>query len=183
MKFNISIDIADASAADLDRLNAALGVLSGSAAVSSVAEAAKPAAPVSESTPEPEPEAAKPAAPAKRGPGRPRMTDEERAEAKAKRDAIKAQERERAAAEKAAAEAAKQAREDAVKDAEAAASTDFAPEEEPTLDTAVSRATSLLADGNMAAVKDALEKAGAKRVSELKGDALGVFLAALPEDD
>ena len=112
------------------------------------------------------------------------MTDEEKAEAKAKRDAIKAQERERAAAEKAAAMAAKQAREDAVKDAEAAASTDFTPEEEePTLDMAVYRATSLLADGNMAAVKDALEKAGAKRVSELKGDAIGVFLAALPEDD
>ena len=177
MKFNISIDIADASAADLTKLNAALGVLSGSAAVSSVAEVAKPAAPVSEPTPEPEPEAAK------RGPGRPRMTDEEKAEAKAKRDAIKAQERERAAAEKAAAMAAKQAREDDVKDAEAAASTDFTPEEEPTLDTAVSRATALLADGNMDAVKGALEKAGAKRVSELKGDALGVFLAALPAED
>ena len=177
MKFNISIDIADASAADLTKLNAALGVLSGSAAVSSVAEVAKPAAPVSEPTPESKPEAAK------RGPGRPRMTDEEKAEAKAKRDAIKAQERERAAAEKAAAVAAKQAREDAVRDAEAAASTDFTPEEEPTLDTAVSRATALLADGNMDAVKGALEKAGAKRVSELKGDALGVFLAALPAED
>lgn len=182
MKFHINIDIADASTADITRLNAALGALGGSEPVVS---------------PEPAPvaEEPKPAAPAKRGPGRPRMTDEEKAEAKAKRDAIKAQERERAAAEKAAAKAAKQAREDAVKDAEAAASADFTPEEptptpteepteeEPPLDTAVSRATALLADGNMDAVKDALEKAGAKRVSELKGDAIGVFLAALPAED
>ena len=45
---------------------------------------------------------------------------------------------------------------------------------------AVKRATALLADGDTTPVKEALKAAGARRVSQLKGDAIRVFLDALP---
>jgi hypothetical protein len=54
--------------------------------------------------------------------------------------------------------------------------------EEPgvaTLDDAVAKATELVAAGKTAQVKAALAEAGAKRVSELKGKSIGLFLAAL----
>lgn len=55
--------------------------------------------------------------------------------------------------------------------------------EEDLLDVAVKRATALLADGDTTPVKNALKAAGARRVSELRGDALVAFLDALPEED
>lgn len=54
--------------------------------------------------------------------------------------------------------------------------------EEDLLDVAVKRATALLADGDTTPVKNALKAAGARRVSELRGDALLAFLDALPEE-
>ena len=48
-----------------------------------------------------------------------------------------------------------------------------------TLEQAVAQATTLVADGKTAKVKEALAAAGAKRVSELKGSAIAVFLGAL----
>lgn len=51
--------------------------------------------------------------------------------------------------------------------------------ESATLDDAVARATALVAAGKTAQVKAALATAGAKRVSELKGAMIAVFLEAL----
>ena len=48
-----------------------------------------------------------------------------------------------------------------------------------TLEDAVSRATTLVASGKTAQVKAALAAAGAKRVSELSGAKIGVFMGAL----
>lgn len=48
-----------------------------------------------------------------------------------------------------------------------------------TMDTAVKRATELVANGKAAEVKAALATAGVKRVSELKGKAIAAFLEAL----
>ena len=48
-----------------------------------------------------------------------------------------------------------------------------------TLEDAVARATTLVASGKTAQVKAALAAAGAKRVSELSGAKIGVFLGAL----
>jgi len=48
-----------------------------------------------------------------------------------------------------------------------------------TLQDAVSKATELVAAGKAAAVKKALTSVGAKRVSELKGDAISSFMNAL----
>jgi hypothetical protein len=56
------------------------------------------------------------------------------------------------------------------------------PEEDllgPTLEEAVARATKLVADGKTADVKKALGEAGVKRVSELSGDKIATFMAAL----
>ena len=47
---------------------------------------------------------------------------------------------------------------------------------------AVKRATALLAEGDTTPVKEALKAAGARRVSQLKGDAIRVFLDALPQE-
>ena len=55
--------------------------------------------------------------------------------------------------------------------------------EEDLLDAAVKRATALLVDGDTTPVKNALKAAGARRVSELRGDALVTFLEALPKED
>jgi Ribosome-associated chaperone zuotin len=49
----------------------------------------------------------------------------------------------------------------------------------PTLDDAVSKATKLVSEGKTAQVKAALLAAGAKRVSELKGAGISVFLNSL----
>lgn len=48
-----------------------------------------------------------------------------------------------------------------------------------TLDDAVTLATQLVSDGKAPAVKAALAVAGAKRVSELKGDAISAFINEL----
>lgn len=48
-----------------------------------------------------------------------------------------------------------------------------------TLEDAVSKATKLVSGGKASEVKAALAAAGAKRVSELKGDAIGTFMQAL----
>lgn len=86
-----------------------------------------------------------------------------------------------AAAAKAKAEAAL-----AIAAAEAAADADAAVEEdlvggaEPTLQDAVDKAVDLVSKGQQALVKKALAAAGgARRVSELKGAAIGQFLAAV----
>lgn len=50
---------------------------------------------------------------------------------------------------------------------------------EYSLDDAVKLATSLVSDGRAADVKTALKNAGAKRVSELKGAAIGQFVEEL----
>lgn len=52
-------------------------------------------------------------------------------------------------------------------------------DEQDPLDVAVARATDLLSQKKGAKVKAALEAAGAKKVSDLKGDAVQVFLEAL----
>ena len=49
----------------------------------------------------------------------------------------------------------------------------------PSLEDAVAKATTLVASGKTAQVKAALAAAGAKRVSELAGKKIGVFLDAL----
>ena len=54
--------------------------------------------------------------------------------------------------------------------------------DEGLLDVAVKRATALLAEGDTTPVKEALKAAGARRVSQLKGDAIQVFLDALPQE-
>ena len=54
--------------------------------------------------------------------------------------------------------------------------------DEELLDVAVKRATALLAEGDTTPVKEALKAAGARRVSQLKGDAIQVFLDALPQE-
>lgn len=54
--------------------------------------------------------------------------------------------------------------------------------DEGLLDVAVKRATALLAEGDTTPVKEALKAAGARRVSQLKGDAIQVFLDALPRE-
>lgn len=85
-----------------------------------------------------------------------------------------------AAAAKAKAEAAL-----AIAAAEAAADADAAVEDlvggaEPTLQDAVDKAVDLVSKGQQALVKKALAAAGgARRVSELKGAAIGQFLAAV----
>ena len=57
-----------------------------------------------------------------------------------------------------------------------------ASSDEGLLDVAVKRATALLAEGDTTPVKEALKAAGARRVSQLKGDAIQVFLDALPQE-
>lgn len=128
-------------------------------------------------------------APKKRGPGRPRMTDEEKAEAARKR-----------AEEKAAKKA-----EEAAKKAEEAEEDDSAEEPEPTteddlekdtgkaaalddeddsdddsdkdpMEEAVELATKYLRDGNGKEVRRALKSVGASRVSDLKGAKVQEFL-------
>ena len=129
-------------------------------------------------------------APKKRGPGRPRMTDEEKAEAARKRAEAKKQKEAEAAAK-----AAKEAEED-----------DSAEEPEPTteddlekdtgkaaaleddsddsdddsdkdpMEEAVELATKYLRDGNGKEVRRALKSVGASRVSDLKGAKVQEFL-------
>ncbi len=57
-----------------------------------------------------------------------------------------------------------------------------APEPEAddaTMEDAVQLATKLVSEGKAAQVKEALRGVGAKRVSELKGDAIATFIASL----
>lgn len=51
--------------------------------------------------------------------------------------------------------------------------------ETPTLQDAVTKATAAISAGKQAQVKAALNAAGAKRVSELKGDGIATFINAL----
>ena len=152
-----------------------------------------------------DPEWAEVAEKPKRGVGRPRMTDEEKAEAAAKRAAEKAEKEkaEKDAAEKLAAEKAsapvEEQEEAAEEPKEAAPATKKAPakpeatepapepeepkgepEEEPAGDEkaeAVRLATALVHDGRGAEVRNALKEVGAKKVSDLSGKSLTGFIA------
>lgn len=130
-------------------------------------------------------------APKKRGPGRPRMTDEEKAEAARKR------------AEAKAAKWAEEAAKEKAEEAEEAEVTDSAEEPEPVteddlekdsgkaaaleddedddsdkdpMEEAVELATKYLRDGNGKEVRRALKSVGASRVSDLKGAKVHEFL-------
>ena len=148
-----------------------------------------------------DPEWAEVAEKPKRGVGRPRMTDEEKAEAAAKRAAEKAEKEkaEKDAAEKLAAEKAsapvEESEEAPEEPKEAAPATKKAPakpgatepapepeepEEEPAGDEkaeAVRLATALVHDGRGAEVRNALKEVGAKKVSDLSGKSLTGFIA------
>lgn len=137
--------------------------------------------------------AAQQEAPKKRGPGRPRMTDEEKAEAAKKRAAEKAA-KERAEAEAKAAKAAKEAEEDdsaeepeptteddLEKDTGKAAALDDEDDsdddsDKDPMEEAVELATKYLRDGNGKEVRRALKSVGASRVSDLKGAKVQEFL-------
>ena len=132
--------------------------------------------------------------PKKRGPGRPRMTDEEKAEAARKRaEAKKQKEAEEAAAAAAAAaadededeeddEPADEGRALALDDSEGDADSDASDSDEDDSDDAdpmekaVALATQYLRDGNGKEVRRALKEVGASRVSDLKGKKVQEFL-------
>ena len=130
--------------------------------------------------------------PKKRGPGRPRMTDEEKAEAARKRaEAKKQKEAEAAAAAAAAADAdedeegeepADDGRALALDDSEDDADSDASDSDEDDSDDAdpmekaVALATQYLRDGNGKEVRRALKAVGASRVSDLKGKKVQEFL-------
>ena len=137
--------------------------------------------------------AAEQEAPKKRGPGRPRMTDEEKAEAARKRaEAKKQKEAEEAAAAAAAAADADEDEEDdepadegralALDDSEDDADSDASDSDEDDSDDAdpmekaVALATQYLRDGNGKEVRRALKEVGASRVSDLKGKKVQEFL-------
>ena len=128
-------------------------------------------------------------APKKRGPGRPRMTEEEKAEAARKRAEAKAAKAAKWAEEaEAAAKAAKEAEEDdsaeepeptteddLEKDTGKAAALDDDSDKDP-MEEAVELATKYLRDGNGKEVRRALKSVGASRVSDLKGAKVQEFL-------
>lgn len=137
-------------------------------------------------------------APAKRGPGRPRKTDEQRAaEAAEKAAAEKAakDEAERVATEKAAAvadaepeEPAEKAEKPAPAPRKAAAKAkspepaeEASDDSEDTKAEAVRLATALVHDGRGAEIRNALKEVGAKKVSDLDGKSLDGFLAIARE--
>lgn len=153
MKFNITIEMIDVTREDLQHLNSVLGPLN---AVPTPAPASK------------EEEAPAPASKKKKSP-----TPKEEAPAPASKE------------EKSPVPASKK-KSPTPKEESPKESTEVeeAPvKEEDLLDVAVKRATALLADGDTTPVKNALKVAGARRVSELRGDALVAFLDALPEED
>ena len=131
-------------------------------------------------------------APKKRGPGRPRMTDEEKAEAARKRAEAKAAKAAKWAEE--AEEAAKEAEEDdsaeepeptteddLEKDTGKAAALDDEDDsdddsDKDPMEEAVELATKYLRDGNGKEVRRALKSVGASRVSDLKGAKVQEFL-------
>lgn len=144
--------------------------------------------------------------PAKRGPGRPRKTDEQRAaeaaekaaKEKAERDAKEAAATEAAAAvetkpEEPEAETPAEEPEEAAPAPEKApaksAPTKPAPKPEKAAESdsedgkaeAVRLATSLVQDGRGAEVRSALNEVGAKKVSDLNGKSLDGFLAIARE--
>lgn len=139
--------------------------------------------------------AAEQEAPKKRGPGRPRMTDEEKAEAARKRAEAKKQKEAEAAEAAAAAAAAADEDEDeeddepadegralALDDSEGDAESDASDSDEDDSDDAdpmekaVALATQYLRDGNGKEVRRALKEVGASRVSDLKGKKVQEFL-------
>lgn len=147
-------------------------------------------------------EAATGKAPAKRGPGRPRKTDEQRAaeaaekereKEKAAAEAAEKEKAERDAAEAAATEAAAAVATEEPEEAASAPekaptkseSTEAAPEPEkaPASNSedgkaeAVRLATALVQDGRGTEVRAALNEVGAKKVSDLNGKSLDGFLA------
>ena len=134
-------------------------------------------------------------APKKRGPGRPRMTEEEKAEAARRRAEAKKQKAAKWAEEaEAAAKAAKEAEEDdsaeepeptteddLEKDTGKAAALDDEDDsdddsDKDPMEEAVELATKYLRDGNGKEVRRALKSVGASRVSDLKGAKVQEFL-------
>ena len=140
--------------------------------------------------------AAQQEAPKKRGPGRPRMTEEEKAEAARRRAEAKKQ-KEAEEAEEAAKAAAEAEEDDSVEEPEpiteddlekdtgkAAALDDEDDDEDDSdddsdkdpMEEAVELATKYLRDGNGKEVRRALKSVGASRVSDLKGAKVQEFL-------
>lgn len=129
-------------------------------------------------------------APKKRGPGRPRMTDEEKAEAARRRAEAKKQKEAEEAEE--AAKAAKEAEEDdSVEEPEPITEDDLEEDtgkaaaleddedddsDKDPMEEAVELATKYLRDGNGKEVRRALKSVGASRVSDLKGAKVQEFL-------
>lgn len=116
-------------------------------------------------------------APKKRGPGRPKMTDEEKAEAARKR----AEEKKQKEAEEAE-EPEPVTEDDLEKDTGKAAALEDEDEDEDEdsgrdpMEEAVDLATKYMRDGNGKEVRKALKEVGVSRVSELKGKKIEAFL-------
>ena len=152
MLINLNIEIKDASEADVKRLAEAVSV-------------AMCATPVAVTAPAPEEPAPTPAPEEKPAPAPKKKARKKSAPAPAPAPAPE----EPAPAPAPAPEEPAPAPEDAGSD-------------KGLLDVAVKRATALLAEGDTTPVKEALKAAGARRVSQLKGDAIQVFLDALPQE-
>lgn len=118
-------------------------------------------------------------APKKRGPGRPRMTDEEKAEAARKRAEEKAAKK--AEEDDSAEEPEPTTEDDLEKDTGKAAALDDSDDsdddsDKDPMEEAVELATKYLRDGNGKEVRRALKSVGASRVSDLKGAKVQEFL-------
>ena len=134
-------------------------------------------------------------APKKRGPGRPRMTEEEKAEAARRRAEAKKQKwaEEAEAAAKAAKEAEEAEEDDSAEEPEPITEDDLEKDtgkaaalddeddsdddsDKDPMEEAVELATKYLRDGNGKEVRRALKSVGASRVSDLKGAKVQEFL-------
>lgn len=117
-------------------------------------------------------------APKKRGPGRPKMTDEEKAEAARKRAEEKKQKEAEEAEE--AEEPEPVTEDDLEKDTGKAAALEDEDEDEDSgrdpMEEAVDLATKYMRDGNGKEVRKALKEVGVSRVSELRGKKIEAFL-------
>lgn len=155
MKFNITIEMVDVTREDLMHLNSVLGPLNGVTTTTPAPKEEAPTPTPKEEVPAHDPKEEAPAPDAKK------KSPKEKVSAPVKEESPK---------------------EEAPKE-EAPVKEEASVKEEDLLDVAVKRATALLADGDTTPVKNALKAAGARRVSELRGDALVTFLDALPEED
>src|SRR5699024_3346904 len=126
--------------------------------------------------PAPAKAAAKKPAPKKAEPAPAEDDEEEEVEGEEEEPVKKAPARRKAAPKKAAPKKVEEPEVDEPEDDSDDAEDDAG---EYSLDDAVKLATSLVSDGRAADVKTALKNAGAKRVSELKGDAIGQFIEEL----